>query len=106
MDNEYWINRLRTEVMPILQQSINPQKVLLFGSRAKGNNDPDSDIDIIIVSDYFRDIHPLKRMTFVLKKIRFPKHIDALCYTPEEFEKIQKTSVVVWDAVNNSYTLA
>ena len=106
MDNEYWLNKIRTEVMPILQQSFNPQKVLLFGSRAKGNSTPDSDIDLIIVSDFFSDIHPLKRMTLVLKKIRFPKHIDVLCYTTEEFEKIQKTSAIVLDAINNSYALA
>ena len=79
-DNEYWINKIRTDVLPILQQSVNPQKVLLFGSRAKGNSTPDPDIDMIIVSDFFRDIHPLQRMTFVLKKIGFPKHINVLCY--------------------------
>ena len=106
MDNEYWINKIRVEVIPVVQQSINPQKVLLFGSRARGNSNPDSDIDIIIVSDFFRDIHPLKRMTLVLKRIRFPKHIDVLCYTPEEFETIRKTSAIVMDAVNNSYVLA
>lgn len=106
MDNEYWINKIRTEVMPILRKNYNPQKVLLFGSRAKGNSLSGSDIDLIIVSDFFRDIHPLKRMTLVLKKIKFPKHIDALCYTPEEFEKIQKSSAIVLDAMNNSYSLA
>ena len=105
MNNEYWINRIRTEVLPILQQNINPEKVLLFGSRAKGNSNSSSDIDIIIVSRLFYDIHPLKRMTLVLKKIKFPKHIDILCYTPEEFEKIKETSAIVQDAIKNSYAL-
>jgi hypothetical protein len=106
MENEYWINKIRFEVMPILREKFNPQKVLIFGSRVKGNHNPDSDIDMIIVSELFQDVPIIKRMSLVLKQIRFPKHIDVLCYTPDEFERIQNTSAIIQEALANSLALA
>ena len=105
MENDYWLNRIRTEVMPVLQEKIGIEKVFLFGSRAKGGYQEDSDIDLIIISHKFENIPVLKRMTTVLKLLRFPKHLDILCYTPKEFEEIQKTSAIVRDAMINSYTV-
>jgi predicted nucleotidyltransferase len=77
----------------------------LFGSRAKGNFNKDSDIDLIIVSETFKDVPMIRRMSVVLKELKFPKHIDVLCYTPEEFERIQNTSAIVKDALLNSVAI-
>ena len=35
----------------------------------------------------------------MLKKVRFARHIDFLCYTPAEFERIQQTSAVIQEAL-------
>jgi hypothetical protein len=45
-------------------------------------------------------------MARVLEVVRFPKHIDYLCYTPEEFARIQSTSSVVGDAMRNHLEVA
>ena len=34
-------------------------KIILFGSVARGDDDEDSDIDILIVSDYWEEIDPI-----------------------------------------------
>jgi len=37
------------EITRRIVESVNPERVILFGSRARGDNRPDSDIDIIVV---------------------------------------------------------
>jgi len=53
----------------------------------------------------FKEIPFLERMPKVVRKTRFPKHVDYLCYFPDEFERIKKTSSVVMDALENSLVL-
>lgn len=65
-------------------------KIIVFGSRIKGENRRDSDIDLIIVSEYFRNIKFNKRIPIMYDywDLNFP--VDFLCYTPEEFEEKTK----------------
>ena len=97
-----WLERFQREALPEIIESFRPLKVLLFGSRAKGIAREDSDIDLIIISAFFEGIPFLKRMPLMLRKISFPKHIDYLCYTPEEYERIKCESAVLTDAAENS----
>jgi predicted nucleotidyltransferase len=105
MDNKYWLTKLENEVLPVLKENLKPKKIILFGSRAVDSSAPASDIDLIIISDVFKEIPFLKRMSFVLKQIKFPKHLDILCYTPEEFEMIKNTSAIVQNALTHSQIL-
>jgi predicted nucleotidyltransferase len=92
-----WIENFK-EVIPVLQK-INPSRIIIFGSRARGDGKEDSDIDVIVVSDYFKGIPFLKRMPMLLRMIDFEKHIDFLCYTKDEFERIKDNSVIVSSAL-------
>ena len=75
-------------------------RMILFGSYAKGKPHKDSDVDLIIVSPKFRG------MEFRYRPIGFYKHwnldapFDFLCYTPEEFNKLKKQITIVKEAVN------
>jgi predicted nucleotidyltransferase len=89
------LNSFIETVVPEIRKYFNPSKILIFGSRVSGEATENSDIDVIIVSDFFRGIKFVKRMADVLRKIKFSRHIDFICYTPEEFEKIQHSSTVV-----------
>lgn len=75
-------------------------KLILFGSRARGDNFNDSDYDVIIVSSDFKNIFFTKK---IAKMYNFWKHypleIEPLCYTPEEFEKKKKQIGIVQQAV-------
>ena len=99
---DYWIERFRREALPKIVEEFKPEKVILFGSRIRGDARKDSDIDVIVISSHFEDIPFLKRMPLLLKKVPFPKHVDYLCYTPIEYEKIKKESSVIADALENS----
>jgi len=37
----------------------------------------------------------------ILKLAKFPKHIDCLCYTPEEFRKIKLSSSIIENVLEN-----
>ncbi len=99
MGFDFWLEKFKREAIPKIKEAYSPEKVLIFGSRIKGNADEDSDIDVIIVSDLFRDIPFIDRMPLLLKLVRFPIHIDFICYTPDEFERIKDKSSVVMDAL-------
>jgi predicted nucleotidyltransferase len=94
-----WVERYRKEVLPKLAAALTPSSILLFGSRVSGNARPESDLDVIIVAEAFAGIPFVRRMAYVLGLARFPKHVDYLCYTREEFVRIKESSSVVQSAL-------
>ena len=73
--------------LPHIKERFRPERVYLFGSQARGEALEDSDLDVVIVSECFKDIKFLNRMAAVLELIDPPVGIDLLCYTPEEFAR-------------------
>lgn len=43
------------EIIERILQVIKPDKIILFGSRAKGNSNPDSDYDILVIKSGIED---------------------------------------------------
>ena len=74
-------------------------KVLLFGSRAKGNARRGSDYDFIIISKKFKKIDFVDRAYEVWKKTNAIITAGLLCYSPDEIEKTAKKSLVLQDAL-------
>jgi len=79
--------------------------VILFGSRARGDNLRDSDFDFIIVSDYFKGIFFYKRMPIIYKMWDYEYDIEPLCYTEEEFERKRKQISIVREALKDAIYL-
>lgn len=68
------------------RHGIYPDAVYLFGSQARGNARPDSDIDLIIVSPAFTGMPAWRRWEILgdaLSEVMKP--IEVLSYSPEEF---------------------
>jgi predicted nucleotidyltransferase len=89
-----------------LKLGYSPQKIILFGSRARKDNLIDSDIDLIIVSDKFRDIKWPRRIGAVAQLWPGLVDIEPLCYTPEEFEIKKKQIGIVQQAIKEGIELA
>ena len=100
-----WVEKFSKEALPIIVKLFHPEKVLLFGSRATGQAREDSDLDIIIVSNDFLGMKFVNRSTLLYKTVRFPKHVDYLCYPPDEFERMNRTSSSVNQAVKTAKNL-
>lgn len=82
-----------------LSKEIPIDKMILFGSRAKGNPHRWSDFDLIIVSSKFRYVDSLKRSLGFYNYWNLDYPVDFLCYTPEEFNKLKKQVTIVREAV-------
>lgn len=78
------INIIHKYVHLLKQNGIKVSKVILFGSYAKGTANPDSDIDLAIISSQFgRD--NLKEMMFLRKlAIKIDSHIEPLALSPND----------------------
>ena len=96
------VGRFVQDKLSLIAQEFAPTHLILFGSRATGQARTDSDIDLIVVSDRFRDVRYPNRMGDFLIKVQPDVHVDAICYTPEEFaEALQAQSSFVRDAMAN-----
>ena len=81
-----------------LRRAIGPGRVLLFGSRARGQHRPDSDYDFIIVSSRFCGV-PRRERGDGLRDIFYeavgPAPMDLICLTPEEFEEAKSRITLI-----------
>ena len=81
------------------KQVLGDVEVYLFGSYARGTWLHNSDIDLIVVSPKFKNLDIGKRHVLVRPLISNKVSVELLLYTPEEFEKAKKKSIVVQDAM-------
>ena len=63
-----------------------PEKIILFGSSARGEEDEHSDIDLVIIKKTpDRFLQRLKKAALLIKE---PISVDLFVYTPEEFAQM------------------
>ncbi len=73
------------EIVRRLVEAFDPEKIILFGSRARGNFHEQSDLDLMIVKDSNEPKHRRAGRAYVaLSAIDAPK--DILWFTPEEVD--------------------
>jgi predicted nucleotidyltransferase len=69
-------------------ENINPKSIVLFGSVAKGLDNSDSDIDLLVVWDEKKELSNAKRRVFLRKLIGIvDSPLDILTCTTEELKK-------------------
>jgi len=106
MLEDRYLKQFYRDVVPSIVRIFSPVKVMVFGSRVKGTANDDSDIDVIIIAESFREIPFVNRMATVMKSVRFSKHIDYLCYTPDEYERLKDRSSILRDAASYAVEVA
>ena len=73
------------EIVRRIVEAVHPEKIILFGSYARGNPNEHSDLDLMVVAP--SDAPRWQRTKPILKALRgvlFPK--DIVWYTPDEIE--------------------
>ncbi|MFQ6052308.1 MAG: nucleotidyltransferase domain-containing protein [Candidatus Hydrothermarchaeota archaeon] len=88
-----------SEFLERVRRELNPEKIILFGSRVKEDYLKDSDYDIIVVSRKFEGMSFFERLYMLYKLWDYDFHADILAYTPEEFEVKKKEIGIVKQAV-------
>lgn len=72
-------------LLECLIEGLEPERIIIFGSHARGDAGPDSDIDILIIKDSEeRPALRRKNALQLIKDSRIPKDIVVL--TPEEYK--------------------
>jgi len=82
-----------------LSKTFKIDKLIFYGSRAMGTAHPWSDYDFIVVSPDFKKLHPLERISTMQDFWKFNEGLEALGYTPAEFERMTKGVNIVSEAV-------
>jgi predicted nucleotidyltransferase len=96
-------------VVKAIRQVCEPSLIILFGSRAQGRTDENSDLDLLIVEDEpFSSDRPrlqeLGRIRDALEHVEIPK--DVLVYSRDEFARYRLSpSHVVSSAIKSGRIL-
>jgi hypothetical protein len=102
----------RTEIAPFVREfaeklraDVGAEKVILFGSRARGDWLKESDYDFIVVSRGFDGIPFISRPVPLYAHWSGDGGIELLCYTPEEFERKRRQISIVAEAAREGIEL-
>ena len=85
-------DELLQDVTKRVVAALQPNRLILFGSRANGNSRPDSDVDLLVV---WKDESPPKERALAVRKaLRGLKaSFDIAVVTPLEFERYAERRV-------------
>lgn len=83
----------------IIKRKFDIDRIIFFGSRARGKFKRNSDYDFIIVSKDFNGIKFTDRISKIYPYWKYNYSIEPLCYTPEEFNKMKMQITIVREAV-------
>lgn len=80
--------QLKREVDSIVEQLVanyQPEKVILFGSAARGDATEESDVDLLVIKQTGETFHD--RMVEARKNIQTDRPMDVIVYTPQEINR-------------------
>ena len=93
------------KMVSLITKNFHPEKIILFGSYARGDAGPDSDADLLIVMNSGKN-RRLRKIEILsnLAGIGLPK--DIIIVTPEELEKYaDEIGTIVYPAVREGKIL-
>jgi len=79
------VNKLKEDV----------KKIILFGSWGRGENDPESDIDIFVLTNVSKE-----RIENIIKKDKLAKKIQLIVRTPVTFLTMEKQDPIFFGEIN------
>lgn len=88
------LDEVIAEIQALLRR-IGAGEAILFGSRARGEELSNSDVDLIVVSPRFAGQPFPQRLVFLQQHWTLPLFLDGLPYTPEELERLRQSRGVV-----------
>jgi len=83
--------------LDVLKTKGNPEKVILFGTMAKGGVHEWSDIDLVVVEETSLPFY--QRLRRFRKLLRPQVAMDVIVYTPVEFENMRRERTFIKDEV-------
>jgi len=81
-----------------IQKKFKPEKIILFGSRARDDALEDSDFDLLIISKKFKGMNQYKRIISIYSLERESVSVDVICLTPEEYSQRSEELSIIGEA--------
>lgn len=73
-----------------------PDQILLFGSHARGDAGPDSDVDLLIIEEVE---HPRQRSVEIRRALRgLLVPVDVIVATPRQIERYRESPMLLYQA--------
>jgi len=72
------------QVVEQIVEKFKPQKIILFGSYARGNPHPTSDVDMLVVMD--TSLKDVEQSIQICQQIEYRFGLDLIVHTPEYLE--------------------
>ena len=82
------------------------KRILLFGSRARGDHFVTSDYDFIIVSDDFKGVPFVERAAPLYECWDATVDMEALCYTVDEWRRLKDKRGILLNAQRDGVEIA
>ena len=98
--------KLISSQVKLIRQKYKPEKIILFGSRARGDHFKTSDIDLLIISKAFAGLTWRDRIIGVFGRWDKKEMLEPICLTPEEFEIRRKQLGIVQQAAKEGVVLS
>lgn len=77
------LDRLESQVVERILATGRPERIILFGSRARGGAHPASDYDLLIIEPSDKPRY-LRSGVYYRSLATLPTEVDVVVYTPEE----------------------
>ena len=93
------------QIIKVIADGYNPEKIILFGSHATGKAHNDSDLDLFIIK---KTKEPYLQRSRTVRRLfnPYPCAMDIFVYTPEEYEKSNNTpGFLPYIIINEGVTL-
>ena len=86
---------LKAEILKRLREALDPDRVILFGSRTRGSARPESDIDLLIIKKGVKAVRrEARRARTALSGL--PAAFDVIVATPEQIERYGRSIGLVY----------
>jgi predicted nucleotidyltransferase len=87
-----------------IAEKFSPQKIILFGSYARGNPRPESDVDILVVMD--TSMREVEQSIEISQQIDYLFGLDLLVYTPSHLkERLEMGDAFIQDILKEGKVL-
>ena len=94
------VEKILAKLIELLKEELDPEKIILFGSRVKGKSAPYSDIDLAIAGSTRPSLRSLRKLKEKIEAISWPFYVDLIFLeeVDEEFKKLViKTGRIVYE---------
>ena len=94
------MGKILDEIIKEIVKAVNPEKIILFGSVAKGRNKSGSDFDIFVLKEGIS--HRRKLAQEIYLNLDINASVDILVETPERFNILKENPFMIYNDIAKS----